>query len=47
LGRRGTHIDIGGKTGRKETTGKAKRKGVDNIKLDLTKRDMMGWCGLD
>jgi hypothetical protein len=44
-GGRGMHIyDIGGKARRKETTGKTRRRWVDNIKTDLRE---IGWYGRD
>jgi hypothetical protein len=36
--------DIGGKFGKKETTGRPKRRWVDNIKMDLRE---IGWDYMD
>jgi hypothetical protein len=41
------HIGYCGKARKKETLGRPRRRLVENIKIDLTKRDRMGWYGLD
>jgi hypothetical protein len=48
MGERRNAYDIGGKAGRKGTTGKTKIKWVDNIKMDLREigLDGMDWRDL-
>jgi hypothetical protein len=48
MGRRGMHMDIGGKSRRKETSRKTRRRWVDNIKMDLREigLDGMDWIDL-
>jgi hypothetical protein len=37
-------LDIGGKARRKETTGRPRRRWMDNVKIDLR---YIGWDGVD